>query len=118
MDGTQFDAWTRRRFGLATGSAVASVLGLMSLDDAEAKKKNKNKKRKKNKKKKCKKLGEGCDPTVKKKKCCSERQLCAPISGQGSDLFCCKQNGESCSRDSDCCGNDFCGSDNKCRIPS
>ncbi|MGH2617744.1 MAG: hypothetical protein ACRDJC_21155, partial [Thermomicrobiales bacterium] len=29
MDGSQFDAWTRRRVGLATGSAIAA-LGLMA----------------------------------------------------------------------------------------
>lgn len=115
MDGTRFDAWTRRRFGLATGGAVASVLGLMGLDDAEAKKKNKNKNKKK--KKKCKKLGQGCDITVKKKKCCSSSQLCAQVSHLGSGLFCCKQHDDSCSRDQDCCGNDFCGSNNRCQIP-
>jgi hypothetical protein len=115
LDGTRFDAWTRRRFGLATGGAVAGLLGLASLHEAEAKKKNKKKRKKK---KQCKKLGQGCDTSVKKKKCCSERQLCSTIQGQGSRTFCCKQNGEGCSRDEDCCGNDFCGNDNKCRIPS
>ena len=40
MDGSQFDAWTRRRFGMAAGgAAVASLLGLA---DANAKHKNKH----------------------------------------------------------------------------
>jgi len=28
MDGSRFDAWTRRRFGLVTGGALAAALGL------------------------------------------------------------------------------------------
>jgi hypothetical protein len=116
LDGTRFDAWTRRRFGLATGGAVASLLGLMNLDDAEAKKKNKNKNKKKNrkKKKKCKKLGQGCDITTKNKKCCSENQLCAQVQHLGGGDFCCKPPGDSCSRDQDCCGSNICGNSGRC----
>ncbi len=43
MDGSQFDAWTRRRFGMATGgAAAAALLGLMGLADAAARHKNKH----------------------------------------------------------------------------
>ena len=43
MDGSRFDAWTRRRFGLAAGGAIGSLLGLQiaGSDDAEAKKRKK-----------------------------------------------------------------------------
>jgi hypothetical protein len=46
MDGSQFDVWTRRRFGLAAGGLSASLLTLASLEDAEAKKRKKRKKKK------------------------------------------------------------------------
>lgn len=111
MDGERFDAWTRRRFGLAAGGAAASMLGLLGLDDAEAKKK-KNKKKNKNKKnknkKQCRKLGQTCDQTQKNKKCCNQNQLCAQVQGLGSGNFCCKQRGSGCSVNTDCCGSDKC----------
>ena len=109
MDGERFDAWTRRRFGLAAGGAAASLLGLLGMEDAEAKKKHKNKNKKKNKKKdKCKNLGQSCDQTQKNKKCCKSSQLCAQVQGLGSGNFCCKQRGSNCSVNTDCCGNDKC----------
>lgn len=46
MDDSWFDAWTRRRFGLATGGGLASLFGLAALDEADAGK-NKGKKRRK-----------------------------------------------------------------------
>jgi hypothetical protein len=112
LDGTQFDAWTRRRFGLATGGALASLIGLPLLDDAEAKK-NKHKHKNKNKKKKCRKLGQSCDITQQKKKCCNSKQLCAQVKNLGSGNFCCKQRNDSCSVNDDCCGTDKC-SNGKC----
>jgi hypothetical protein len=117
MDGTQFDSWTRRRFGLATGGAAASLLGLFGLPDAEAKKKNKkNKKNNKNKKKKCRKLGQTCDINVKKKSCCSNKQDCAQVQGLGSSTFCCKALNDGCSVNTDCCGNRRCNN-GKCVNP-
>ena len=110
MDGTRFDAWTRRRFGLATGGALASLLGLSMLDEAEAKKNNNNKNNNKNKKKKCRKLGQSCDITNKNKKCCNAKQLCAQVKNLGSGTFCCKQRGDNCSVNDDCCGTDKCSS--------
>ena len=41
MDGSRFDAWTRRRFGVAAGGLAGSFLPLAGWDDAEAKKKEK-----------------------------------------------------------------------------
>ena len=115
MDGSQFDAWTRRQFGLTAGAgAAAGLLALLGLDDAEAKK-NKNKNKNKNKKKKCRKLGQTCDQTKKKKKCCNDKQLCAQVEGLGSGNFCCKQLNQGCSNDDDCCGNNFCDNNDKCK---
>jgi hypothetical protein len=41
---SRFDTWTRRRFGLATGGAVTTLLGVSNWQDAAAKK-GKNKKK-------------------------------------------------------------------------
>lgn len=110
MDGSRFDAWTRRRFGLAASGITASLLGLASVAESEAKKKNnKNKnKNKKKKKKKCRKLGQTCDINQKNQKCCSNNQDCAQVQGLGSSNFCCKSHNTSCSVNTDCCGNRKC----------
>ena len=42
MDGSRFDGWTRRRFGLAAGGAVTALLGLAGRRDAAAKHGNKH----------------------------------------------------------------------------
>jgi hypothetical protein len=125
LDGTRFDAWTRRRFGMATGGALAGLLGLSQLDSEAAKRhgnhnnnhKNKHKHKNKNKKKKCRKLGQSCDTSVKKKKCCNSSQLCSTIKGQGSQTFCCKQITQSCQNTVDCCGDNTCDSNGKCKAP-
>ena len=128
VDGSRFDAWTRRQFGTAAaGAAAAGLLGLLGLQDAAArhttrhdgnKNSNKNKnKNKNNKNKQCRKTGQSCDETKKNKKCCNKNELCAQVKGQGGDNRCCKQNGEGCKRDSDCCGNDRCDG-RKCRLPN
>ena len=110
MDGSRFDAWTRRRVGLATGGALASLLGLSLQQDVTAKNQKHNGK---NTKKKCRKLGQSCDITNKNKKCCNAKQLCAQVKNLGSGTFCCKQRGDNCSVNDDCCGTDKC-SGGKC----
>lgn len=100
MDGSRFDAWTRRKFGLAAGGALAALAGLTGAVDIEAKKKKK--------KKKCRKLGQTCDITKKNQKCCNNDQDCAQVQGQGSGNFCCKPHNASCSVNVDCCGNRKC----------
>ena len=118
MDGSRFDAWTRRQFGVAAAGAAAT--GLLGLQDAAARHKNKHdgnkNSNKNNNKKQCRKTGQSCDETRKKKKCCNKNELCAQVKGQGAGNRCCKQNGEGCKRDSDCCGNDRCDG-RKCRLP-
>jgi hypothetical protein len=117
LDDSQFDTWTRRRFGLAAGGAAASALGLLgaiglSEHQAEARRNhNKNKNRKDNKRKrkdKCRKLSDACDDNRRNQQCCNENQLCAQVSQLGSGTFCCKQNGFNCQFDSDCCGKNRC----------
>jgi hypothetical protein len=109
MDGSQFDAWTRRRFGLAAGGLSAALLGVVGLDGTEAKKKHKHKK-----KKKCKKLGVGCNPTGKKKRCC-KNLLCEPALMIGGNR-CCLTDGLPCTNLEDCCSG-FC-LDDECQPTS
>lgn len=113
VDGSQFDAWTRRKFGLAASGVAASLLGLASVTESDARRKNKNKnnnnKKKKNKKK-CRKLGQTCDINNKNQKCCNNNQDCAQVQGFGSGNFCCKPQNASCSVNTDCCGNRKCNS--------
>jgi hypothetical protein len=98
MDGSRFDAWTRRRFGLAAGGAIGSLLGLHDVepDDAEAKKR----------KRRCRKLGQSCTPGGRRK-CCKKRGLSCQIFEEGSDARrCCRKGNEVCTDDSDCCSQD------------
>jgi hypothetical protein len=100
MDAKRFDAWTRRRVGFGAGGLAASLLGLASLDDAEAKKnKHRHKHKRKGKGPKCKKAGTGCKP--KKRRCCSGLS-CQAVPGFGS-LRCCAASGARCSRSQECC---------------
>lgn len=46
MDGSRFDLWTRRRFGLVAGGAAAVLTGILELDGTTARKKRRRKKRK------------------------------------------------------------------------
>jgi N-acetylglucosamine-6-sulfatase len=52
MDDSLFDAWTRRRFGLATGGSLATLLGLLRLDETDAKNKKARRRRKRKRKQK------------------------------------------------------------------
>jgi hypothetical protein len=101
MDDTRFDAWTRRRFGLATGGGIAALLGLAASEVAEAKK------NKKKRKKRCRKLGRGCNPGGKRK-CCGKLK-CDRISFEPSPKTrCCRKAGQPCGDDLDCCENLCC----------
>lgn len=93
MDGSRFDAWTRRRFGLTAGGLIGSVLSLIGREgnDAEAK----------TRKKRCRKLGENCQ-SGGKPKCCKKHGLtCQPTLGGAHR--CCRRGRESCTSDSQCC---------------
>jgi hypothetical protein len=93
MDGSEFDAWTRRRFGLAAGGALAVLAGLDTTTGA-----------KKKRKKRCKRLGAGCKPGGKRK-CCGQLRCRTTAANLGVHTFCCKTEGTSCNPDDpfQCC---------------
>jgi hypothetical protein len=94
MDASRFDAWTRRRFGLALGRGTASLLGL-AVFGATAAKKHKHK----HKKKRCKKSLQSC---VGKKKCCKG------LTCEAGPNHCCKPVQGTCTAPTDCCGDQCC----------
>jgi hypothetical protein len=102
MDASRFDTWTRRHFGLAAGSAMASLLGLAG-PWAAAKKRHKKKKR-------CTKLGRTCGG---KRKCCRGFDCDAVGDGASPQTRCCKPNGAPCQVADDCCQPQVC-SDGRC----
>jgi hypothetical protein len=83
MDGSQFDAWTRRGFGAAAGGLAGSLLAMSAIPGAEAKKGKK--------KKKCKKLNDSCNDG--KKKCCCGYECHESIIPNGSSRHCCRAPG-------------------------
>jgi hypothetical protein len=102
MKSSRFDSWTRRRFGLAAGGALAALTRLASPEAADAKK-TKTKKR-------CRKVGQVCRQSGKRKRCCSGR-LCERFDGQ--NFRCCKPLDQPCSAGGECCSGycivDRCG---------
>ncbi len=123
MDGSQFDAWTRRGFGVAAGGLAGTLLAKSGIPGVEAGKKKK--------KKKCKKLNDACNDG--KKKCCCGYECHEPIvvngtngrhccrapgfPDQGSPNNCCsgrselgkcicKTLGQPCGQDHECCSGD------------
>lgn len=100
MDGSRFDTWTRRRFGLAVGSLAASTIGF-GAHDAEAGKRKKRKKR-------CKKLRHICQPGNTKKRCCKNQDLvCGVILSQEGN-HCCRPSQGRCATVADCCDGKIC----------
>ena len=99
MDGSRFDAWTRRRFGLAAGGAVGSLLVLSGsgADAGDGKKKRK---------KRCLALGQSCR-LGGKRKCCGKKGLSCQIFEESSNARrCCRKGLEPCTIDDDCCSQD------------
>jgi hypothetical protein len=113
MDGSRFDAWTRRRFGLAASGALAAFLGLIGNDVAEAAK------HKHHHKKRCRKLGRACTHGGQRK--CCHGLTCDTIGlDSTAQKHCCRTEGKGCSSDDDCCGALGCspGPDRTCLLPS
>lgn len=79
MDGSRFDAWTRRGLGLTAAGLAASLSGVpgFGATDAEAKKKR------------CKKLQQACKPGAKKKRCCKRQGLLCEIVVGLEGRHCC-----------------------------
>jgi hypothetical protein len=133
MDGSRFDAWTRRRFGLATGGLATLVAGLYAAASGFAKKKRKRR---------CKKLGfSNCKTSGKRRRCCKGlgcdrpgmslvRHCCLPIRRLCDDTVedpqqccgetvcetisgldghrCCVFPGDQCMDTSECCFTGIC----------
>ena len=98
MDDTRFDAWTRRRFGLAAGGLAATVLGLAGIEDAQTRKKRK---------KRCKRLGASCK-SGGKRTCCGTLR-CDRISFEPSPKTrCCRKKDQPCVDNHDCCAGLCC----------
>jgi hypothetical protein len=97
MDGSRFDALTRRHVGLAVGGAAA-LAGLAGMPSADA---GKNARRKR-KKKRCKKLGDTCVQGGKRK-CCGELRCDVHSGNSLPQPICCKTAGKSCVELFDCC---------------
>jgi hypothetical protein len=137
MDGSHFDAWTRRRFGLAMGGGVAALLGLSALDNADAKHKKKKCIKKPRvacggKKKCCKSEDLSCGEILglSGKNCCRNVQgvckdanqccgdfICDQIDGLGDQTRCCGAADRSCSEDQDCCSGFTCNpTSKKCEV--
>lgn len=107
MDGSYFDAWTRRRIGMVAGGVFAGALGLIERVDGAAKKR-------KNKKRRCRKLGKTCQKSDKQK-CCGSLK-CDTISFEPStQTRCCKTIDQPCSDNLDCCNGLCCGTAGVCQ---
>lgn len=102
MDDSRFDAWTRRRFGLAAGGAAASLLGLAAaLPSPTSAKKNKKKRLKLNSFG-CVDVGRPC--RGKDAKCCSGRcQGKKPKRGEKDTSTCVAHHVGACRVSADIC---------------
>ena len=90
MDGNRFDAWTRRRFGLAAGGAFAALFAARHADDAAATKRR------------CKRQGRAC--AVDGRGCCGKLECTGTfVDGTWVEQACCKPDGEPCTAESVCC---------------
>ncbi len=103
MDGSRFDAWTRRRFGVVAAAAITGWLGLAARDGTVAKRKKAPKQRRK---RQCEKLNTKCNPGNDRKLCCAA-MACGLVPELGGH-HCCQQRYGACGVDADCCNNLVC----------
>ena len=97
MDEARFDAWTRRRIGVAAGGLATTLFGLASSDAAA----------KKTRKTRCRRLGASCK-TGGKRTCCGTLK-CSRISFDASPKTrCCRKKDQPCSDSADCCAGLCC----------
>lgn len=128
MDGMRFDAWTRRRLGLAASGIAATVIGMTTPAAAG--------KNRKNRKNRCRKILDTCSTTPSAQSCCGGlncdivgtaglrcclglRAPCEPANNRCCSRFqcaqptsptefaCCSKAGDPCEGDEDCCS-DIC----------
>ena len=102
MDAKHFDAWTRRKFGLAAGSALAALLALRNEDDAGARRRR------------CLRQGRVCTSTGRR--CCGKLECQNTFAnGTWDNDVCCKPDGESCSAETICCRTNCDAASGKCK---
>ena len=102
MDDTRFDAWTRRRFGLAAGGAAVSLLGLAAGLPSPTGAKKTKKKRAKHNRFGCVDVGKPC--RGKDAKCCSGRcQGKKPKRGEKDASRCVAHHVGGCRTSEDIC---------------
>jgi hypothetical protein len=99
MDDSQFDAWTRRRFGRVLRGGFASLVGLGTLGAATTQAER------------CRNVKEQCNPDKKKQKCC--RHLRCETNEDTGNARCCKPLRTSCHHATECCGALQCDLTNK-----
>lgn len=99
MDGAEFDAWTRRRLGLAAGGLATSLAALTATGSVAARK---GKKKKEKKKAQCRNLLQTCAPEGQDNRCCSglNCDLATGVNG----LRCCLGRQHRCDVSGQCCG--------------
>lgn len=103
MDGSRFDAWTRRGFGVA---AAGALLGMLPWDDTAAKRKRKKRKRSKARSRQCEPLGTDCNPHNDQRLCCGGL-ICGHVAELGVRR-CCHDRFGPCQDHTDCCNNMKC----------
>jgi hypothetical protein len=102
MASQRFDAWTRRRFGLATGGLLSALLNLDAAWDGAARKRKKRHKHKN--KKRCGGSQKRCQG-----KCIPRAECCGDCP---SGTYCCEGT---CIRLERCCGSGPCDAGCPCR---
>jgi hypothetical protein len=139
MDGSRFDAWTRRSLGLAAGGLAAAMVSLTTPNAAGKKKK---------KEKTCRKILETCSTTGSGPSCCGTlncdivgttglhcclglRSSCDAANNRccghlkcaeptdEDETICCASAGDPCEVDRDCCadaGDAFCNVGGECEL--
>ena len=106
MDGSHFDAWTRRRFGAAAVGVAVGLLVPGARDEAHARRKKKRKKRKRQRTSACEELRTRCNPHNTRELCCGGL-ACGVVAGLDGHR-CCRLRYSECTVNDDCCNNLRC----------
>lgn len=116
MDGSRFDAWTRRRFGAVAVGLAVGCFGLdsvtsLTVDGQNASAKQRRKKKKKKKRRgeappACEALRSRCNPHNTRELCCNGL-ACGVVADLDGNRCCRLRYGE-CASDGDCCNNLRC----------
>ena len=106
MNDTHFDAWTRRRFGIAASGVMAALLAATARNEMAAKrdKRKKRRRRQKSRNQRCLDLHQHCRPGGGvKRHCCAGLTCDKAVALDGLLTQCCRQPQDVCTDTSDCC---------------